>query len=163
MFSLTRSCEPAAKKTPKIAKILHYTRGTLVRWLHNRRKHGFHQPFAVLQADFSASTRNYFEDVSEKHAEKNLTFVSGRVLTRKYYLKRLSAKKESVFQIFWIKRTRLISTGSQRYLTILSKSAGQPRRNYEQGAKNRATSVFWACLACLCSSSLWTSHKFRQD
>ena len=35
VFSWTRSCDPAAQKTPKIAKLFHFTRGSLVRWLHH--------------------------------------------------------------------------------------------------------------------------------
>ena len=39
------------------------------------------------------------------------------------------------------------SNDSQHYLKILLKSAGQPRRKHEHGAKNRPTAALWACLA----------------
>ena len=50
-----------------------------VRWLHHRRKHGFHQRFAVLQADIYILI--HFGGVSEKPAgEKNYVPMGGSEL-----------------------------------------------------------------------------------
>ena len=70
----------------------------------------------------------------------------GRVLTTKYYLEILSGKTEEI--LFFIEKTRSSSNDSQHYLKILSKNAGQHRRQHEHGANiGLRTAVLWACLA----------------
>ena len=63
------------------------------------------------------------------------------IITRKGNLKK--GKSLSLVD----KKSRLSSNDSHHHLKILSKSAGQPRRQHKHGAKNRATAVLWACLA----------------
>ena len=72
---------------------------------------------------------------------RDCVFSFGRVLTRKYFLTILSEKKRRE-PFYFDKKTRLSSNDSQHYLKILSRSAGQPRRQHEHGAKiRRATEV----------------------
>ena len=66
VFSWTRSCNPAAQKTPKISKLFRFTRGSLVRWLHHIWKNGFHQKSLL----FSRRTFLYILGTSPKHLWK---------------------------------------------------------------------------------------------
>ena len=68
----------------------------------------------------------------------------------------LSEKNEEPF--FFDKKTRLSSNDSQQYLKIVSKNAGQPRRQHEHGAKIGLQQSCARVWPSLCSSLPWAIH-----
>ena len=81
----------------------------------------------------------------------------GRVLTRKYYLKILS---ENWRAILFYKRTTSSSNDSQYYLKILSKSAGQHRRQHEHGAKTGLRQSCGRAWPSVCFYFPWDEQYF---